>query len=141
MKALGRVWIPLVFAVVLTVSGLVVFRLHAVFGSEDPNAHAGQGIEIVQFNPKVVTYEVLGPPGTVVSINYWDAEANTRQLNNVPLPWAFTFSTTLPSVSPNIVVQGDSTEIGCRVTVDDIVRAEQYSQGNNAQTFCVVKSA
>lgn len=140
-RVLKRLWIPLVFIVVLSVSGLVVSRLHNVFGSEDPNANAGQGIEIVQFNPKVVTYEVLGPPGTVVSVNYWDAEANTHQIDGAVLPWSFTFSTTLPSVSPNIIVQGDSSEIGCRVTVDDIVRAEQYAQGNNAQTFCVVKSA
>lgn len=140
-RLLKHLWIPAVFLVVLAVSGLVVYRLHGVFGSQDPNANAGQGIEIVQFNPKVVTYEVLGPPGTTVSLNYWDAEANTHQVDGAVLPWTLTFSTTLPSVSPNIMVQGDSPEIGCRVTVDDIVRAEQYAQGRNAQTFCVVKSA
>ncbi|HWF69565.1 MAG TPA: MmpS family transport accessory protein, partial [Mycobacterium sp.] len=49
----GRVWIPLVLVVVLAVSGLIVDRLHKVFGSQDLNANAGAGIEIVQFNPKI----------------------------------------------------------------------------------------
>lgn len=136
-----RLWIPLLFVVVLGVSGLVISRLHGVFGSVDPNANAGQGIEIVQFNPKVVKYEVFGAPGTIANINYWDAEANTHQLDNVPLPWSHTLSTTLPAVVPNLSVQGDSDQIGCRVTVDDVVRSEQYAQGVNAQVFCLVKSA
>ena len=46
---LKKVWIPLVLVAVLAVSGLVVSRLHAKFGSENLNAHAGAGIEIVQF--------------------------------------------------------------------------------------------
>lgn len=40
-------WIPLVLVVVLAVSALVVSRLHRMFGSEDLNANAGAGIEIV----------------------------------------------------------------------------------------------
>lgn len=60
-KALKRAWIPLVLIVVLTISGFGVARLHRIFGSQDLNADAGAGIEIVQFNPKVVTYEVFGP--------------------------------------------------------------------------------
>lgn len=60
-KALKRAWIPLVLVAVLTVSGFGVARLHRIFGSQDLNANAGGGIEIVQFNPKVVTYEVFGP--------------------------------------------------------------------------------
>jgi hypothetical protein len=136
-----RAWIPLVLLVVLTVSGFGVVRLHRIFGSQDLNANAGAGIEIVQFNPKVVTYEVFGPPGTTASINYWDAEANTHQVNGAPLPWSYTISTTLPAVSANIMVQGDSDEIRCRITVDGVVRDEKIADGVNAQTFCLVKSA
>ncbi|MGH3440269.1 MAG: MmpS family transport accessory protein, partial [Sciscionella sp.] len=120
-----RAWIPLVLLVVLTVSGFGVARLHRIFGSEDLNANAGAGIEIVQFNPKVVTYEIFGPAGTTASINYWDEYANTHQINAAPLPWSFTISTTLPSVSANIMAQGDGDQIGCRITVDDVVREEK----------------
>ena len=56
---LKRLWIPLVLIVVLAVSGLVVSRLHKMFASEDLNANAGAGIEIVQFNPKVMVYDVF----------------------------------------------------------------------------------
>ncbi|HEU4360237.1 MAG TPA: MmpS family transport accessory protein [Mycobacterium sp.] len=136
-----RAWIPLVLVLVFAVSGLVVARLHRVFGSQDLNAKAGQGIEIVQFNPKDVTYEVFGPAGTTVNINYWDAEANTHQVNGVPVPWSLTLTTTLPSVSANIMVQGTGDQIGCRIVVDNVLRDEQHAIGVNAQTFCLVKSA
>jgi hypothetical protein len=136
----GRIWIPLVLVVVLAVSGLVVVRLHKVFGSQDLNANAGAGIEIVQFNPKIVVYDVLGPAGTRAKIDYYDADANTHELN-AALPWSTTISTTLPAMSANIMVQGDSDQIGCRITVDGTVRDEKSTDGVNAQTFCLVKSA
>ena len=140
-RALKRAWIPLLLVVVLAVSALVVSRLHKIFGSQDLNANAGAGIEIVQFNPKVVTYQVSGPPGATANINYWDENANTHQVNNAPLPWSFTISTTLPAVSANIMAQSDSNQISCRITVDGVVREQQNSDGHNAQTFCLVKSA
>jgi hypothetical protein len=136
----ARAWIPLVLVVVLAVSGLIVMRLHKVFGSQDLNANAGAGIEIVQFNPKIVVYDVLGPAGTSAKIDYYDADANTHELN-AALPWSTTISTTLPAVSANIMVQGDSDQIGCRITVDGTVRDEKSTDGVNAQTFCLVKSA
>jgi hypothetical protein len=135
-----RVWIPLVFVVVLAASGLIVMRLHKVFGSEDLNAAAGAGIEIVQFNPKIVVYDVFGPPGSTATIDYFDADANTHEVN-AALPWSTTISTTLPAVSANIMVRADGDQIGCRVTVDGVVRDQKSTDGRNAQTFCLVKSA
>jgi Mycobacterium membrane protein len=140
-RAFKRAWIPLVLVVVLAVSGLGVSRLHKIFGSQDLNANAGAGIEIVQFNPKVVVYEVAGPPGSTANINYWDENANTHQVNDAPLPWSFTISTTLPAVSANIMAQTDGNHISCKITVDGVVREQQNSDGHNAQTFCLVKSA
>jgi hypothetical protein len=140
-RFLKRAWIPLILVVVLAVSALIVSRLHKVFGSQDLNANAGAGIKIVQFNPKIVRYDVYGPAGSTANINYWDENANTHQINTAPLPWSFTVSTTLPSVSANIMVQGDGGRIGCRITVDGVVREERNSDGVNPQTFCLVKSA
>jgi hypothetical protein len=139
--AVKRIWILLVLVVVLAVSALVVSRLHKIFGSQDLNANAGAGIEIVQFNPKVVVYEVSGPPGATANINYWDENANTHQVNAAALPWSLRISTTLPSVSANIMAQSDGSEISCKITVDGVVREQQNSNGHNAQTFCLVKSA
>jgi hypothetical protein len=136
----ARTWIPLVLVVVLAVSGLIVSRLHKVFGSQDLNAGAGAGIEIVQFNPKILMYEVFGPAGTTAKIDYFDADANTHEVD-ATLPWSTTISTTLPAVSANIMVQGDGDQIGCRITVDGVVRDQKSTDGLNAQTFCLVKSA
>jgi hypothetical protein len=138
---LRRWLIPLLLVVVLSVSGLVVSRLHKVFGSQDLNANAGAGIKIVQFNPKVVKYEVDGPPGSSANLNYWDADANTHQVNGAPLPWSYTLSTTLPAVSANIMAQTDAHHISCRITVDGVLREHQSADGVNAQTYCLVKSA
>lgn len=139
-RALKHAWIPLLVIVVLAVSGLVVSRLHKMFASADLNAGAGAGIEIVQFNPKVMVYDVYGSPGTTAQISYFDPDANVHLLT-APLPWSITLSTTLPTVSANLMAQTDGDEIGCRVTVNGTVREEQSARGVNAQTYCLVKSA
>jgi hypothetical protein len=139
-RALSKLWIPLVLVVVLAVSGLVVSRLHGMFASEDLNANAGAGIEIVQFNPKIMVYDVYGPPGTTAQISYFDPDANVHTVT-APLPWSITLSTTLPTVSANLMARSDTDQIGCRVTVNGTVREEQSADGVNAQTYCLVKSA
>lgn len=133
-------WIPLVLVVVLAVSGLVVSRLHGMFGSEDLNANAGAGIEIVQFNPKILVYDVYGPPGATAQIGYFDPDAKVHQVS-ATLPWTITLETTLPTVSANLMARVDGDGIRCRVTVNGIVREEKSANGVNAQTYCLVKSA
>ena len=139
-RALKRLWIPLVLVIVLATSSLVVSRLHKMFASADLNANAGAGIEIVQFNPKVMVYDVYGSPGTTAHISYFDPDANVHSIT-APLPWSVTLSTTLPTVSANLMAQTDGDQIGCRVTVNGTVREEQSANGVNAQTYCLVKSA
>jgi hypothetical protein len=139
-RVLKKVWIPLLLVVVLSTSGLVVSRLHKLFASQDLNAGAGAGIEIVQFNPKILVYDVYGPPGTTARIGYFDPDANVHSITT-PLPWSITLSTTLPTVSASLMAQADTDQIGCRVTVNGTVREEQSANGVNAQTYCLVKSA
>jgi hypothetical protein len=139
-SVLARHWMPLLFVVVLAVSSVVVVRLHKAFASQDLNANSGAGIEIVQFNPKAIGYEAFGPPGTTADINYWDAEENVHQLNDVPLPWSYTVVTVLPAVEATMMVQGNRSEIGCRIKIDDRILDERHAIGGNAQTFCLVKS-
>jgi hypothetical protein len=139
-RGLKKIWIPLVLIVVLAISALVVSRLHKMFASQDLNAGAGAGIEIVQFNPKIMVYDVYGPPGTTARIGYFDPDANVHEVT-APLPWSITLSTTLPTVSASLMAQADTDQIGCRVTVNGTVREEQSANGVNAQTYCLVKSA
>ena len=139
-RAVAHTWIPITMVAVLAVSGLIVLRLHRVFASEDLNAGARAGIEIVQFNPKVVVYEVDGPPGSSATISYLDADANLHNLAGVALPWSTTISTTLPAVTASIMVASDGGGVGCRITIDGSVRDERSADGVAPQTFCLVKS-
>jgi hypothetical protein len=137
-----KVWVALVIVLVVAVAGFCVNRLRGVFGNHD-NRPITSGIadDIKPFNPKHVVYEVYGPAGTVANINYLDINAQPRRVDNVPLPWTLSVTTTLPSVSVNVVAQGDSDQIGCRIIVNDVVKDERSANEMNAQTFCIVKSA
>jgi Mycobacterium membrane protein len=136
-----RAWIPIVMVVVLVVGAFMVSRLHGVFGSHRYVPDAGNADAIVQFNPKWVLYEVFGPAGTVADVNYLDADAQPQRVDGATLPWSLTLVTTLTAVSANVVAQGDSDSIGCRVTVNGVVRDEHTVAAYNAQTSCLVKSA
>lgn len=135
-----RAWIPLLIVVVVVVAGFTVQRIRGFFGSDGvivtPRNFAD---DPEPFDPKVVTYEIFGS-GTYADINYLDLASKPQRVDGAALPWMLTLSTTAPSVFPNIVAQGDGTTIGCRITVDDEVKDENFSTGVHAQTFCLVKS-
>jgi hypothetical protein len=131
MKILKRVWIPIVFVIVLLVGGSTVTRLHGVFGSNPHLPGSGTADTIVQFNPKHV-YDVFGPPGAVVTVNYLDADAQPRHADDVTLPWRYTIVTTLTAVSANVVAQGTTDTLGCRITVNGEVRDERLIEGHSA---------
>ena len=141
VKGLRRIWMPLVIALVLVVAAFAVDRLHGIFGkSELTRPGSGLANDPAPFNPKVVVYEIFGPPGTVATVNYLDLNAEPQIARDVTLPWTLELSTTAPAAAANIVAQGDSDTIGCRITVDGVVKDEKTSTGVNAQTFCIVKS-
>jgi hypothetical protein len=137
-----RWWIVLVVAVVVAVAGFCVYRLHGIFGSHN-NTSAGGGIseQTEPFNPKHITLEVFGDPGTVATINYVDISVQPRQVLNAVLPWSLTMVTTQPGAFSNLVAQGNSASLGCRITVDGEVKDERIVNEVNAYTFCLVKSA
>jgi hypothetical protein len=139
---LKRAWIPLLIVVVVVIAGFSVQRIRTFFGAEGiivtPKNFAD---DPEPFKPKVVKYEIFGEPGAYADINYLDLDAKPQRIDGATLPWSLVLSTTAPAASPNIVAQGDGNSITCRVTVDDIVKDERTSNGVNAQTFCLVKSA
>ena len=71
---------------------------------------------------------MFGPPGTVADISYFDVNADPKRVDGAQLPWALNITTTKAAVMGNIVAQGNSNSIGCRITVDDVVKAEKVSQ-------------
>ncbi|CAN5618010.1 MmpS family protein [soil metagenome] len=141
MNVLKRTWIPILVVVVLLIGGFVVMRVKTFFGAPDPASQSSKPAEDTKpFNPKIVKYEIFGN-GSYADVNYLDLDSQPVRVDGAALPWTLTLSTTDPSVFPNIVAQGDSTDIGCRITVDDEVKDTNSSTGVTAQTFCLVKSA
>lgn len=138
-----RAWIPLLIVVVVAVGGVVVYRMHGLFGSDNETTRTGAGLaqDAEPFNPKVVTYQITGTEGAVATINYLDLDSTPQRVDDARLPWSITLKTTKPSASATIIAQGDGDQIGCRVSVDDQVRDERSSTGVNAQVSCLVKSA
>lgn len=141
-NAMKKVWIALVIMLVIAVAVFCVLRLRSFFGNHDNRGITSNSLDDIKpFNPKHVLYEVYGPPGTVADINFLDVNATLQQKSNVLLPWTLAVTTTLPSVSVNVVAQGNTDQIGCRITVNDVVKDERSVNEMNAQTFCIVKSA
>jgi hypothetical protein len=131
----------LVVVVVVAVAGFCVYRLHGIFGSHNTASTAGGfSNETAPFNPKHVVLEVFGPPGAVASINYLDVNAQPQRVDDTALPWSYDVTTTEPAVFANIVAQGDSDSIGCRIIIDGVVKDERSVNTVNAYTFCLDKS-
>lgn len=135
-----RVWLPVLVVFAVAAGGLAVMNLRSVFGSDGAIVTSVDADTAENFNPKVVTYEVFGT-GSTATINYADLDGKPQRTGEVSLPWSLTLETTLPSVMPNIMAQGDGQSISCRVTVDDEVKDERTAEGMNAATYCLVKAA
>jgi flagellar basal body-associated protein FliL len=140
---LKRLWILLIIIVVVAIAGFCVERLRGFFGSNNETTRPGSGLanDTKPFNPKRVKYEIFGPAGAVATINYLDLDAHPQEAKNVILPWSLTLTTTAPAASANIVAQGNGDSISCRITVNGEVKDENTTEGVNAETFCLVKSA
>ena len=137
----ARWWMVLVAVVVLGVTGFAIYRLHGIFGSHNnTSANSGLANQIVPFNPKVVVLEVFGAPGAVATINYLDVNAQPQQVKNAPLPWSFTIPSTEPAVLANVVAQGNGDTLGCRITINGVVKDERTVNKVDAYTFCLDKS-
>jgi hypothetical protein len=138
-----KVWMPLLLVVVVALGSYVVLRVRDSFGA---NAHASSADanadDTKPFNPKHITYEVTAPSGGSVSVDYLDEDGQPHLVENAPLPWSYTIVTTLPSMSANIVVQGDTgmRHIRCRVIVDGQVRDDRSLDEYQPFIYCLVKS-
>jgi len=141
MRLAKRTWVLLVILLVVVVAAFCVDRFLGVFGHTVlTKPGAGLVNDPAPFNPKVVKYDIFGTGGAA-TINYLDLDAQPQKAENVALPWSLTLTTTAPAASPNIIAQGDGDAISCRITVDGVVKDERTTDGLNAQTFCLVKSA
>jgi hypothetical protein len=128
--------------VVVCAGAFTVSRLHGIFGSEKRPAYADTKVnDSKPFNPKHLTYEVFGPAGAVANISYFDDNGEPTFVKGASLPWSLSFELTEAAAVGSILAQGDSDSIGCRILVDDEVKAEKISNQYNAFTSCLLKAA
>ncbi|RAV02953.1 transport acessory protein MmpS [Mycolicibacter senuensis] len=137
-----RAWVPLVVTVAAVAGTVAVVNLRGAFGSDEIFHWDGSGsAPIASINEKRVVYEVFGPDGAAGGVSYLNEEMRPVQATFAGLPWSYTITTTNPAVIGTLVAQGDSDEIGCRITVNGAVKDEHVATGHHAQVFCLVKAA
>lgn len=141
VRILGRVWIPLVIVLVVAAETFLVIRIHGIFGAPNPAPAQGRVADTAPVATKQVRYDVFGPPGTVADISYFDVNLQAQHVDAVQLPWSMTMTVNSAAVIADIVAQGDSDTLGCRIVVDGAVRAERIANEVNAYTHCLVKGA
>jgi hypothetical protein len=139
-SVIGRAWMVWVTIAIVALSAFAVVRLQKAFGPQDPTTPGGAADQIVPFNPKRVELEVFGEPGASATITYMDVNASPQRVDNAPLPWSYAASTTTPAVLVNIQAQGDGSTLGCRITIDGVVKVERSETMPNAYVFCLDKS-
>jgi hypothetical protein len=137
-----RRWTVVVTVIVVAAAGFGVYRMHGIFGSNDvvswPRADS---IENSDYNPKRVLFEVFGSPGAVATINYLDEHAQPQRVDDTPLPWSQTLTTTDPTLYADLRAQGDADSLTCRITVNGIVKDERSTSNVNGYISCLDKSA
>ncbi|MGV0853144.1 MmpS family transport accessory protein [Mycolicibacterium phlei] len=140
---LKRAWLPLVIAIVLVIGGFTISRLHSIFGSVNSLSYGDTKVDdATPINPKILRYEVFGPPGTVAQISYFDENGNPKFIEDVPLPWSVEFPITTAASVGSVAANGNSDSLGCRILIDDVVKSESIKQ-HPVSTFtsCMLKAA
>ena len=139
---LKRFWVVLMVVVALAGATAVVSRLRSFFDSDKPYIAASEPVDVIRpINTKTVTYEITGPPNASGRVSYLDVNGKTIEAGFNSLPWSATVSTTDPGMLANVVAQGDTAALGCRILVNDKLVAENQAEGRNAQAFCLDKAA
>ncbi|OBK24267.1 hypothetical protein A5635_17800 [Mycobacterium asiaticum] len=140
LTVLKRSWVPLVVVVAVIIGGVAVDRLHGVFpgpGLSKPDPRDATP----PYAAKTAIYEILGPPGTTGVVNWMDANAQPQKASFTTLPWSQTIVAEMPGIFAYVVAQGDSSFLGCRITVDGKLVDQQQVNARDAQVSCLDKSA
>jgi hypothetical protein len=140
-RVFKKVWMPLLLVVVVALGAYAVVRVRDTLGANGTAAAAAGNGDTKPFNPKHIAYEITGSGGSV-NVDYLDENGQPHRVDNAALPWSFTIVTTLPSMSANIIAQGDPGVSGlrCRVVVDGQVRDDRSTDEYQPFIYCLVKS-
>ncbi|EHB49752.1 membrane family protein [Mycolicibacterium rhodesiae JS60] len=140
--ALKRLWIPLVVIIVVAAGGLTVSRLHGIFGADNSLSYGDTKKDDGKiYDAKRMKYEVFGPPGTPAQVSYFGEKGDPEHAD-VILPWSLEFPISAAADIGSIAAQAESSDIGCRITVDGVVKSEKTAT-HEVSTFvsCLLKAA
>ena len=139
-SAIARRWLVWVTVAIVGLAAFAVYRLQGAFGPLNPRTPGGAADQIVPFNPKRVQLEVFGDPGATATITYTDVDSRPQRVDDAALPWSYDGSTTSPAVLLNLQAQTTGYTVGCRITVDGVVKVERSMSMPTAYVFCLDKS-
>ena len=137
---LARVWLPLVAVVVIGVGAVAMLKVHE-FSNPEAVITVNTPAAPPEFNLKRITYELSGSVGQGGMLVWVDVDGHPHQVDLTTLPWSHTEATTLTVVSGSISAQVHGGQVGCRLLVNGVVRAEQSDDHQDAHVYCIVKSA
>ena len=140
-RLLSRFWLPVLMLIVVAVAGFAINGFHGIFGSQDITKSSGNKFVIAQFNPKNIQYEIFGDFGGWGRVSYWNVDSKPVEVNLTALPWAHAETTVMTTATADIVAQVAGGDIGCRITIDGLVRSEHTATGDHAGVWCQVLSA
>ncbi|MGL6233738.1 MAG: MmpS family transport accessory protein [Segniliparus sp.] len=139
---LGRYWLYFVTAVLVALVVLAIDRIGSMyFQTENDKATPRNAGDVVKFIPKHVTFELDGDIGGGGQVTYLDVDGQPHDLVLTSLPWSFTETTFLTTVSATIVARVKGDQLTCRILVDDVLRKEVSLSNPGATVTCVVLSA
>jgi Mycobacterium membrane protein len=94
-RIVKRVWMPRLLVVVIALGAYAVVRIRDTFGANAAVASGdGNADNTKPFNPKHITYEITGPAGGSVDVDYLDENGQPHRVDAAPMPWSHTIVTT-----------------------------------------------
>ncbi|MDT5018610.1 MAG: hypothetical protein QOD39_4770, partial [Mycobacterium sp.] len=121
-----RQWTAIVAVLVVALVAFAVGRLHGVSGPKNTVSRpSADSLENTGCNPKRVLFEVFGSPGSAATINFLDEHAQPERVKDARLPWSQLLTTDDPVLFADLRAQGDGVFIGCRITVNGVVKDER----------------
>ncbi|OBI14901.1 hypothetical protein A5712_29690 [Mycobacterium sp. E2327] len=139
-RVLARIWLPLVAVIALVVGGVAMYKVHQ-FSEPPPVITVNQPAAPPEFSVKRLTYELFGSVGEGGMLVWVDINGHPHRVDLTTLPWSHTEATTLTVVSGSLSAQVHGGQVGCRLRVNGVVRAEQSDTNQDAHVYCLVKSA
>jgi Mycobacterium membrane protein len=141
-RLVKRRWTVIVAVLVVAVVAFTVDRLHGIFGSHNTVSRpSADSLHNTGYDPKRVLFVVFGSPGSVATINYLDEHAQPQRVDDATLPWSRLLTTEDPTLFADLRAQGDGDSIGCRITVNGVVKDERSTSNVNGYIACLDKSA